>query len=36
VIIVRQGEQLTKILFEPSEKMVAMIKQKAPRKVSDY
>ncbi|MDE7060750.1 MAG: hypothetical protein K2O71_04050 [Lachnospiraceae bacterium] len=36
VIIVRQGEQLTRLLFEPSEKMIAVIKQKAPRKVSDY
>lgn len=35
-IIVRQGEQLTKLLFEPSEKMIAAIKQKAPRKVSEY
>lgn len=36
VIIVRQGEQLTRLLFEPSEKMIAAIKQKAPRKVSEY
>lgn len=35
-VMVRQGEQLTRILYEPSEKMIAMIKQKAPRKVSDY
>ncbi len=35
-IIVRKGEQLSKLLFEPSEKMIAAIKQKAPRKVSEY
>lgn len=35
-IVLRQGEQLTKILFEPNEKMVAAIKQKAPRKISEY
>lgn len=35
-IVVRKGEQLTMLLFEPSEKMIAAIKQKAPRKVSEY
>ncbi len=35
-IIVRKGEQLTMILCEPSEKMLTMIKQKAPRKFSEY
>lgn len=35
-VIIRQGEQLTKILFEPNEKMIAAIKQKAPRKISEY
>lgn len=35
-IVLRQGEQLTKILFEPNEKMITAIKQKAPRKVSEY
>lgn len=35
-IIVRKGELLTRILCEPSEKMLAAIKQKAPRKFSEY
>lgn len=32
-IVVRQDSEVTKILFEPSEKMIACIKQKSPRKV---
>ncbi|HBI72385.1 MAG TPA: hypothetical protein DEG06_00055 [Lachnospiraceae bacterium] len=36
VIIVSKGEKRLKILFEPNEKMIEMIKQKAPRKVSVY
>ncbi|MBQ9118700.1 MAG: hypothetical protein IJY09_01430 [Lachnospiraceae bacterium] len=35
-IILRKGELLTKILCEPSEKMLSMIKQKAMRKFSEY
>ena len=35
-IFVRQGEQFTKILCEPNEKMLAAIKQKSPRKLSEY
>ncbi len=35
-IMLRQGEQLTRILCEPNEKMLAAIKQKAPRKLSEY
>ncbi|NLP34562.1 MAG: hypothetical protein GX359_05110 [Clostridiales bacterium] len=36
VIIANKDGKLTKILFEPSEKMLKMIKQKAPRKVTLY
>lgn len=36
VIIVNQNEKKLKILFEPSEKMIEMIKQKSPRKVVTY
>lgn len=36
VIIVRVGENLTQILFEPSEKMITCMQQKAPRKVVQY
>lgn len=36
VIIVRQGETATKILFEPNEKMINCIRQKSPRKVAQY
>ena len=32
----RQGETLTKILFEPDEKMLACMKQKSPRKIVEY
>ncbi len=32
-IIVRHNNEISKILFEPNEKMIACIKQKAPRKV---
>ena len=35
-IIVRDSESLLKVLFEPSEKMLACIKQKTPRKLSQY
>lgn len=36
VIIIRKGETTTKILFEPSEKMISCIKMKNPRKVVEY
>ncbi len=36
VIILRQGETATKILFEPNEKMINCIKLKNPRKVAQY
>ncbi|BCN32334.1 DUF6106 family protein [Anaeromicropila herbilytica] len=36
VIMMQVGNQMTKILFEPSEKMIACMKQKAPRKVITY
>jgi len=36
VIIVNQNEKKMKILFEPSDKMLELIKQKAPRKVTTY
>lgn len=32
-IIVRKDNEVNKVLFEPNEKMIACIKQKAPRKV---
>lgn len=35
-IMHREGEKLTKILFEPSDKMLACMKQKSPRKVMEY
>lgn len=35
-IAVRKGEQLTVIMCEPSDKMIALIKQKYPRKISEY
>lgn len=35
-IIVRSENEILKVLFEPSEKMLACIKQKAPRKISEY
>lgn len=35
-IICRDNEALLKILFEPSEKMIACIKQKSPRKLAQY
>lgn len=34
VLVVSVGERKTKILFEPNEKMINVIKQKYPRKVS--
>ena len=36
VIIANANGKKLKILFEPNEKMLAMIKQKSPRKVSNY
>ncbi len=36
VIIMREGEMATRILFEPSEKMINCIKLKSPRKLSQY
>lgn len=36
VIIVNQNEKRLEIFFEPNEKMVEMMKQKAPRKVVAY
>lgn len=36
VIIMREGETATRILFEPSEKMINCIKLKSPRKLSQY
>ncbi len=36
VIIYRKGDTAYRIIFEPSEKMVQAIKQKAPRKLSEY
>ncbi|NLJ90397.1 MAG: hypothetical protein GX323_05800 [Clostridiales bacterium] len=36
VIIYRKGDTAYRILFEPSERMVEAIRQKAPRKVVDY
>ncbi len=36
VIILREGDTATKILFEPNEKMINCIKLKSPRKVSQY
>lgn len=36
VIILRQGEKSTKILFEPNEKMLNCIKMKYPRKLVQY
>jgi hypothetical protein len=36
VIIMREGEKATKILFEPNEKMINCIKLKNPRKVAQY
>lgn len=35
-IVVSAGDLLTLVYFEPNEKMVSYIKQKAPRKVSEY
>lgn len=35
-IVVMAGEQQTLVYFEPNEKMISYIKQKAPRKVSEY
>lgn len=36
VIFARKGEQLMKITFEPSEKMIQCIKHKSPRKVVEF
>ncbi len=36
VLIYRKGDTAYRILFEPSKKMIQAIKQKAPRKVSEY
>lgn len=36
VIVTRQGELTTKILFEPNEKMIGCIKSKYPRKISEF
>jgi len=36
VIIVNSGSKKLKIIFEPNEKMLSMIKQKSPRKVANY
>lgn len=35
-IVENKGEMQTLVLFEPNEKMLSYIKQKAPRKVSEY
>ena len=35
-IVVSAGELQTLVYFEPNEKMISYIKQKAPRKVSEY
>ncbi len=35
-MVVTGGEQNTMIYFEPSEKMLAVMKQKAPRKIMEY
>jgi len=35
-IVVMAGEQQTLVYFEPNDKMISYIKQKAPRKVSEY
>ena len=35
-IVESSGEQQTLVYFEPDEKMISYIKQKAPRKVSEY
>lgn len=35
-IVENKGDLQTLVLFEPNEKMLSYIKQKAPRKVSDY
>ena len=35
-MVMTGGEKNTMILFEPNEKMLAAMKQKAPRKVMDY
>ena len=36
VIMVRQGDTILKILFEPNEKMLNCIKMKSPRKLVNY
>lgn len=36
VIIARQNGQLIKVMFEPSEKMISCMKNKAPRKIIEY
>lgn len=36
VLIVKENEGVTKILFEPNEKMINIIKTKYPRKISQF
>lgn len=36
VIVLHEGEMVTKILFEPDENMIQKIKNKSPRKVAAY
>lgn len=36
IIITQSGENTVKIIFEPSEKMIKCMKQKAPRKIITY
>ena len=35
-MVVTGGEQQTLIYFEPNEKMLTAMKQKAPRKIMEY
>ena len=35
-MVITGGEQNQMIFFEPSEKMIAAMKQKAPRKIMEY
>ena len=35
-MVISGGEQNQMIFFEPSEKMLAVMKQKAPRKIVEY
>ncbi len=36
VVVAKVGEKKVKILFEPNEKMLSVIKQKSPRKLAAY